>query len=311
MNHNSNSPKLIYVLTGPTAVGKTELSMQWALDNNAEILSCDSLLVYKGMNIGTAKPDSNDLAAIKHHGINLVSVNQKYSVSEYLNYAMEAVEDIHQRGKKVLVVGGSGFYLKSFFYPVIDNLNISEDIKNSVDKIFAEKGLSGLQQKLHSLNPQGINKIDFKNPARVTNALHRCLASGKTVDQLREEFENQQSPFAHYKKRVSLLYRTRNELSERVKTRTDNMLILGLIDEVKSLIKHGIEINPSAARAIGYRDTIEHLKLNSSIEELRNSINRNTERLIKKQFTWFKNQIPIDYKYNLSVDNVKSTDLFK
>jgi len=285
---------ILYFIVGPTAVGKTALSVPWAELNNAEILSCDSLLLYRGMDIGTAKPSAFEQSQIVHHGIDQVSINTRYSVYDYLHLSQKVVSDIHNRGLNVVIVGGSGFYLKSFFYPVVDTVDTPQHIRSQVDELYAEKGRDGLLEELFKCNPDGTGKLAIENPRRVINALQRCLASGKTLNQLNSEFAQLRSPFYKFERRVCFLRRSRDDLLQRTRRRVKNMIEDGLIDEVKQLLKQGIDGNLSAASAIGYRETIDYLKNGGGRTKLEEDIIQNTQGLIKKQLTWFKKQIPID-----------------
>ncbi len=285
---------MIYLLTGPTAVGKTELALAWAEANEAEILSCDSLLVYRRMTIGTARPSQEALRRVRHHGVDLSPVNKQFSVKEYLKISRAVVEEVSQRGKKLLVVGGSGFYLKAFFAPVVDDLKIPDHIHCEVVQLYEQKGLNGLVERLSELNPAGTGKLDLLNPRRVVRALERCLASGKTLAVLHAQFESQPRPFDTYKKRLCLLTRDRNSLRKRVESRTKKMLAGGLVEEVRGLIGAGILDNLSAASAIGYRETLAYLEGKEDFKNLEAMIIKHTMALIRKQETWFRWQIPID-----------------
>ncbi len=284
----------LYFIVGPTAVGKSELSISWAELNNAEILSCDSLLLYRGMDIGTAKPSLLERSQIVHHGIDQVSINTRYSVHDYLQLSQKVVSDIHNRGLNVVIVGGSGFYLKSFFHPVVDTVDIPQHIRSQVDELYAEKGREGLLEELFKCNPDGTGKLAIENPRRVINALLRCLASGKTLNQLNLDFAKLRSPFDVFERRVCFLNRSRDDLLQRTRRRVKKMIEDGLIDEVQQLLEQGIDENLSAASAIGYRETIDYLKNGGERTKLEEDIIQNTQGLIKKQLTWFKKQIPID-----------------
>lgn len=300
----------LHILTGPTAIGKTELSLLWAEKNNAEILSCDSTLVYKGMDIGTAKPTSAERTRISHHGIDLVSVNKQFSIKDYLEYSLKTVQEICSRGKNILITGGSGFYLKSFFDPVLDSLPESPEIKATVEKLLLQEGLSSVVEKLKALNPGGVGELDLHNPRRVTRALERCLISGKSLAELQADFNQLQSPFASYPKKLTLLTRDEANLKARVSQRVKQMLKEGLVDEVKVLLSQGILDNPSAANAIGYRETIEALNKNLPLEALELSIIQNTFKLLAKQRKWFRHQIKPTKVLNLD-NETHSLDTLK
>lgn len=278
----------LHVLTGCTAVGKTEWALRWAEANGAEIVSCDSLLFYRGMDVGTAKPTAAERARVPHHLIDICAVNDKMDVTHYVTNARVAVEEIQARGRKVLVVGGSGFYLKSFFAPVADDVAVPPALRAEV----AALSLSEAVAKLQALNPDGLGPLDLSNPRRVTRALERCLASGRNLLVLAEEFARRAGPFADWPIELTQLERPPEELDRRIEARVAAMLQDGLVEEVRRLCDAGLRGNASAARAIGYRETIDFLAGQLSEKELAVEIARNTRALVKKQRTWFRTQLP-------------------
>lgn len=290
----------IYLLTGQTGIGKTELSLSWALAHEAEILSCDALLFYQGMDIGTAKPTQQERALVTHYGIDLCPVAQPYDITQYGHYARRIVADAARRSKQLLVSGGSGFYLKSFLQPVADGIDVPESVAQEVDTLEAEAGLQGLTQALRACNPQGITApLDWYNPRRLNKALQRCLATGQPFDDLYRAFQNLPEPFPEYRKQTCLLLRDLDELKLRCTQRVDQMLNAGLLDEVAVLMKGGLLENPTARSAIGYRECINYLAHGGSRENLRNEIIQNTFHLIRKQRKWFRNQLQPDFTYHL------------
>ncbi len=290
----------LHVITGYTAVGKTELSLTWAEQNDAEIISCDSLLFYRGMNIGTAKPSAEEMARVPHHMVDVVSPSEQYSIDQYVSAVLGIVADIHSRGRRVLIVGGSGFYLKCFFAPVVDGYTLSDGKRKDIERKFDGQALEDSVSALLELNPAGVGNLDVNNPRRVFNAWVRCLASGKTVLELKSEFESKAGPFDHYNKQLVVLSRPVEELESRVSLRVGLMLKAGLVAEVKALLKEGIEANPSAARSIGYRETISFIKGEIGQDVLLELIAQNTRRLLKKQRTWFGKFLPDDAVIDLS-----------
>lgn len=290
---NGRMKGTIYVLTGPTAVGKTELALRWAEANDAEIVSCDALLFYRGMDIGTAKPTAEERARVPHHLIDMRNVNAAVDVTEYVAWARTAVADITARGKRVLVAGGSGFYLKSFFAPVADNVAVSPELRAEVEWRLTKDGLAALVAELRAMNPEGLGALDVANPRRVTRALERCRASGKTLAVLAEEFARIPAPFAEWEVRCTRLDREPAELNERIARRIDAMLAAGLVEEVMRLRAEGLERNLSASRAIGYRETLAWIDAGgASVKELAMEIAANTRALVKKQRTWLRTQLP-------------------
>ncbi len=286
------SNAIIHVLTGETAVGKTELALAWAEANDAEIVSCDSTLFYRGMDIGTAKPTRDELARVPHHLIDIRPIDEPLDITDYVKLARSAVVDIHARGRRVLVTGGSGFYLKAFFAPVADNVGVSAELRSAIAARLEANGLASLVTELHAINPDGLGALDIINPRRVTRALERCLASGKTIAELAADFAAQPGPFAGYDVRCTRLTRPSAELGSRIEQRVGLMLASGLIEEVRALRAVGLERNPSAARAIGYRETLAMLDGQLPEADLAAEIVRNTKTLARKQRTWFRSQIP-------------------
>jgi len=251
------------------------------------------------MDIGTAKPTSEERGGVVHHGIDIVAASRQYSVSEYQQVAKEVIAEISESGKRVLVVGGSGFYLKSFFSPVTDGLEVGRALREDVRARYARGGLEGVLEELRHLNPKGLGGLDTRNPRRVMRGLERCLASGQTLEELAEAFALQPAPYGDYEKRCVCLDRGREDLRERVAKRTHGMLATGLLDEVSGLLETGVEANPSACGAIGYRESIAFLRNEMTSDEMEAAINRNTMALTKKQETWLKKQVPVDLRIEL------------
>ena len=286
----------IFVLAGVTAVGKTVFSLEWAEQAEAEILSCDALLVYRGMDVGTAKPTRKEQARIPHHGIDLAEPSESFDVARYVTYAREKVEEIHARGRRVLVVGGSGFYLKSFFEPVTDEVEVPAAVRAEVRALEKNEGLDGLLTRLGERNPELPADLDLRNPRRVVRALERCLASGETLLALQERFHNLPGPFDAYRKRTCLLDREPAELEQRIRARTAAMLQAGLVEETEALVAGGLRENPSSSRAVGYREVIAMLDGDLPGDELPEAISRSTLQLASRQRKWFRNQFQSDLR---------------
>lgn len=284
---------IIHVLMGETAVGKTELALAWAEANHAEIISCDSTLFYRGMDIGTAKPTPAEQARVPHHLIDIRPVDTPVDITEFVALAKLAVADILSRGRRVLVTGGSGFYLKAFFAPVADAVAVSGALRAAIAQRLETEGVEALVATLREINPAGLGALDTTNPRRVTRALERCLASGKTMEALAAEFAAQPGPFAAYQIRGTRLTRPSDVLASRIERRVQVMLRAGLVDEVSRLRLEGLERNPSAARAIGYREVIAMLDGALAETALAAEIIKNTKTLARKQRTWFRSQIPV------------------
>ena len=185
---------VIYLLAGVTAAGKSDLSLKWAEQMRGEILSCDSIAIYRGMDIGSAKPSADERKRVCHHGIDIVDADTIFSVVDYLLYAKGVVGKAVEKSTPVLVTGGSGFYLQSFLSPVVDEINVGMEVRQQVEKLNEERGLDGLLQALKEHNPDGLGDLDVLNPRRVMRALERCLASGKTILELKKNSKGRKHP---------------------------------------------------------------------------------------------------------------------
>ena len=283
--------KCLYIIAGPTGVGKTDFALSYAQKKDAEIVSCDASLVYRGMDIGTAKPSHEDRALVPHHLIDLNPVDQPYGIMTYVNDAQAAVADIFARGKSAVITGGSGLYLKSFFVPVTDSVKVSDLVRAEVANLYSLGGLDKLLEELRCRSPEGMGNLDVNNPRRVLRALERCITTGKALPLLQAEFSALPEPFKEYEKHYILLKRDKEYLKQRVHLRAELMLKKGLIEEVEVLLDKGIRDNPSAASAIGYRETIAFLEGRIERRDLLPSIVQSTYYLLKKQLTWFRTQI--------------------
>lgn len=285
----TTSPSL-HVLTGPTAVGKTDAALEWAEQNEAEILSCDSVCVYRRMDIGSAKPTAEQQARVRHHGIDVADPSERYSVAQFVSLSREAISGAASRGKRILVTGGSGFYLAAFFGPVTDELPISESVVSEVAQL-QRQGLAALTERLQSLEGGRLpDWLDTQNPIRLAKALERRLASGRSLDSLRSEFLSKRGPFAEHAVTFEVLRRPDAELRTRIAHRTASMLRSGLIEEAEHLLSLKLDPELPAARAVGYRAVMDWLESgrNNALEGLAERINLDTWALVRKQYKWFR-----------------------
>lgn len=286
--------RILHVLTGTTAVGKTALALDWAEANGAVIVSCDSLLVYRGMDIGTAKPSPAELARVPHFCVDVADpAGAPYTVGEYIAEARRAVDAAVAAGRPVLVTGGSGFYLKSFYAPVTDALEISDAVRAEV-ALLAAAGPEVMRMRLSELEPRPPAWLDLENPRRVAKALERRLASGRSLAELKADFDARPGPFDDFEKKTVLLTRSAESLESRLRRRVENMLRDGLVDEVKRLLAAGLNPESPAAVATGYRETLAWLRAGEpgGLGALGESIAVSTRQLAAKQRKWFRNQLP-------------------
>ncbi len=280
----------LHILTGPTSVGKTEAALSWAEQHNAEILSCDSVCVYRGMDIGSAKPTVAQQQRVPHHGLDLVAPTVRYSVTQYIAYAQEVVRKNQSRGKNTLVTGGSGFYLAAFFGPVSDDLMVNDATIQEVRQL-QEKGIEALLRRLQEIEQRPLPAwLDQQNPIRVAKALERRLSSDLSLDEIREEFLQKKSPFEGYTVQTRLMERPDDELRTRINQRTRAMLQEGLIEEAQNLLQLNLDPELASARAVGYRATMDWLADGKKValDGLAERINLDTWALVRKQRKWFK-----------------------
>lgn len=280
----------IFIISGPTASGKTAKAIELAKAVDAEIISCDSVQVYEFMDIGSAKPSAKERAEIPHHLIDVCHPSRQFSVGEYVALSKTALEKILKNKKRVIVAGGSGFYLKAWFSPVTDEIEIPKSVKDECQKLFDLGENEALKEKLLSLDPEAADSIDIQNPRRIRPALERVLATSLTLKELRKKFESLPCPMGNFKIKFKSTDMPDEELFKRVKTRAEKMIEDGLIEETKKLMSIGIEKNPSAAMAIGYRETMEAIRQND-FSNLAEKIFLSTKKLIKKQRKFLKTQI--------------------
>ena len=272
----------IIAIVGPTSSGKSALAVKLAKKFRGEIVSADSRQIYKGMDVGTAKPTKKELKIVPHYLIDIKNPNQNYTLSQYKNDAIKAINKIIKRGKIPFLAGGTGLYIDA----VIDNLEIpqvkpNQKLRKKLEKAIETKGLKYVFDKLVSLDPESAYIIDPNNPRRVIRALEITLLTNKPFSQQRKKGE----PLFHTLK-IGLALPP-EKLQERINKRVDLMLKNGLLKEVKNLlIKYGSK--PIAFDAIGYREIIDYFRGKIPREEVINLIKKNTWRFAKRQMTWFK-----------------------
>lgn len=284
-------PKL-FLLAGTTASGKTEFALRFAQQHHCEILSCDASAFYRGMDIGTAKPTREEQRIVRHWGIDICEPNEYFSIKDFVRYAQRCVEEITQRGKNVLVVGGSGFYLKSFLEQVVDDVLPNAKIQQEIADLEAVGGKEACLERLKTLDPSVPADWSLR---KIKKALERCMITGLSVQESLRRFQQQAVPYPSLPKIVLYLCVPLEVIQLRIRLRTHSMLQKGLIEEVQLLQKQGKLLpNRPASLAIGYRETLAFLQHQLPFEALEPSIVKNTDALVKKQKTWFRHQIAFD-----------------
>ena len=276
---------IVIVICGPTASGKTALSIELAKKINGEIVSADSMQIYKDMNIGSAKVTKEEAQGIKHYLIDCVSPDERYSVADYKRDATNAIQAILQKGKIPIVVGGTGLYINSLIYEIsYQDIEIDDVYRAELEKLKEEKGMPYLYEQALKIDPEAAQKIsatDFKRVARILEIYH---ATGKTKTEQETESRLNENPYDY---KVFAIDYDREKLYERINRRVDIMWQNGLIQEVKGLLKKYKEM-PTAMQGTGYKEVKYYLDGKLTEREMLELIKQETRRYAKRQFTWFK-----------------------
>lgn len=285
-------------IVGPTAVGKTELSIQLAKTFRAEIISGDAMQVYRGLNIGTAKITPEEQQNIPHYMIDIKEPDESFSVAEFQQHIRDYIQHIWNKGALPLIVGGSGLYVQAALYDYqFTNQKRDEQFTKEMENIIAKQGIDPLYQKLKKIDPKHARSIHPNNHRRVIRALEIYETTGKTMT----EIQKKQSEKPLYDVKFIGLNMDRNLLYERINKRVDYMIEQGLLEEVKGLYDKGYEAN-QAMQAIGYKEFIPYFEGEQSFHAAVETLKRNSRRYAKRQLTWFRNRLPVCW-YKLTPSN--------
>ena len=273
----------LLVICGATATGKTDLAVDCALKLNSEVISADSQLIYKGLNIGTAKPTFAEMRGVKHHMIDVVEPTYEYSVSEYAREAEPIVNSLLANGKIPVICGGTGFYINSLLYDLsYGNTGESKEVRQHYAKLLEEKGKEYVHNLLKEADAATAEKLHVNDTKRVIRALEIYEVGGKKKSDI---CDGQKAKYDNLA--VAIDY-PRDELYDRINRRVDIMFEHGLVDEVKSLLKSGVTENNRCMQAIGYKEVLNCLKNGDNESTMRDIIKQNTRRYAKRQITFFK-----------------------
>ena len=274
----------VIVIGGPTASGKTALSIELAKAINGEIVSADSMQIYKEMNIGTAKPEEEEKQNIKHYMIDILNPNERYSVADYKKDAKRAIKEILEKNKVPIVIGGTGLYIDSLIYEIeFKDLEIDLNYRKKLEEIVEKEGLHALYEKAKKIDPKAMEKISENDKKRILRVLEIYHQTGKTKTQL--DNESKKEPDYDYK--MFAINMDREVLYNRINRRVDIMIEKGLIEEVKNIYEKYNEF-PTSMQALGYKEVVEYLEGKINKEEMIDKIKMESRRYAKRQLTWFR-----------------------
>jgi tRNA dimethylallyltransferase len=274
-----------WFLTGATAVGKTGIGIALAQRIGAEIISLDSMAIYRGMDIGTAKPSAAERSAVPHHLLDIVEPTEEFSVAQYVEAAARAVADIRARGREALFVGGTPLYLKSLLRGLFDGPPADWQLRHEIEDELANVGQQALYDRLAQVDPVAASHIHPHDTRRLIRALEVYRATGEPISHQQLEFEEGRTA---EECRVFVLRRSREELHRRIEARVEGMVEAGLVDEARRLTTNGRELSRTARQAVGYREALAFLAGEYDRENMIARMKARTRRFAKRQGTWFR-----------------------
>jgi tRNA dimethylallyltransferase len=286
-------PKTVIAIAGPTAVGKTKMAIILAQWLHTQVISFDSRQFYAELKIGAAPPSPAELSLVKHHFIGHLSVDEEWSAGQFETAALQKVQQVFKKKNTVVLVGGSGLYLRAFTQGLDEMPNVDPAHRQALNKLYAQEGLKALQTELKQKDPTYYAKVDLQNPQRLIRALELIRGSDKTYTQLRQQ-KPKKRPFNIIKVGLNL---PRAQLYQRINTRVEKMMQAGLLEEVKDLQNKQAK---NALNTVGYKELFTFLKGKFSMEEAVQEIQKNSRRYAKRQITWFTKDN--DFKWFLPDD---------
>ncbi len=273
------------LLVGCTAVGKTETSLQLAERTDAEIVSVDSMQVYRRMDIGTAKPALQERRRVPHHLIDVVEPSEAFSVARFVDLADAAIADISSRGKRVWAVGGTALYVKALTEGLFEGPQADESFRTAFRERVAREGSPALHAELAQVDPPAAHRIHPNDARRIERALEVYHLTGQPITELQRQWDQGRT---RYDTRMVVLERERDDLNRRINARVKQMLEQGLVDEVRGLLAEPEPLSEQAAQALGYAEVIDHLRGGPDLDKTVELIKIHTRRFAKSQRTWFR-----------------------
>ena len=293
------SKPLVVIISGPTASGKTGLSIEIAKRFNGEIVSADSMQIYKSMDIATAKPTKDETAEIRHHLIDFVEANENFSVAKYKQLALSAIDDILSRGKLPIVCGGTGLYIDTLMNNTVFLDYEDSGIRERLEKRKESDGIESLYEELKKVDPDTACRLHLNDSKRIIRALEVYYLTGKTISEQNSLSHKEESPYDFLL--FVLSAHNREILYKRINDRVDKMLDMGLVEEAGSFFAS--DISKTAKQAIGYKELKPYLDGEISLETAVEKLKMETRRYAKRQLTWFRNKKNVNWLY---IDDEKS-----
>jgi tRNA dimethylallyltransferase len=283
MNSVLKKPKVI-VICGPTGIGKTSVGIELAEKFGGEIVSADSMQIYRYMDIGTAKPTVEEKRRIPHHMIDIVDPDEDYDAVQFSKQARAIIAELHNRDRLPFVVGGTGFYIKALLHGIFQSEPVNPQIRNRLKQESEENGSDFLFERLKEIDPSAAGRIHPNDSYRIIRALETIESSGKTISEHHQNHGFADDPFTALKIGLQL---DRQNLYARIDERVDLMIEAGIVEEVTKLLEMGYTAELKSMQSIGYRHVVEFLEEKLSWDECVRTLKRDTRRFAKRQFTWF------------------------
>ena len=290
----------VIAVVGPTASGKTSLSIEIAKHFNGQVVSADSMQIYEKMNIATAKPTTDEMQGIAHHLIGFQPIDKKFSVAEYVTLAKDCIEKIYSQGDIPVVAGGTGLYIDS----LLQNIQFTKeesntDLRNELTEMFDEKGAEYMLMWLREIDPETASRLHLNDKSRIIRALEIYKTTGKTMTEQKVISREEETPFDVLY--IGINYRDRNVLYDRINLRVDLMLENGLLEEAKDF--YNTSSDTTACQAIGYKELAPYFKGELPLAECVEKLKQETRRYAKRQLTWFRKNENINWVYPDDYDN--------
>lgn len=296
--------KKIIIIVGPTAVGKTDLSVELAKELNGEIVSADSMQIYKHFNIGSAKPTQEEMQGIKHYLIDEVDPFTNYSAAEYQEHAKKYINEIFEKGKTPIIVGGTGLYVNSLIFDMDFSKSVQDfQYRAELEKLAEEHGNQYVHELLKVIDPKSYEKLHYNNLRKVVRALEIFKVTGETI----HDFSSDLVKTEDYDYTFIGLTRNRKRLYVRINKRVDIMVEQGLLDEVKMLKDMGLNESNTSMQGIGYKEVVPYLEGRYDLETMMSLLKQNSRRYAKRQMTWFRRYDDITWFDYDTEDNIKES----